>query len=193
MTTHHIAKPDETIRKIVSAAFPQYKGRTFKLCTDIPTRLTSYWSGGSKDYYCFYELATGKALEVASNHPFFEADRPRDLELLPPGLVLVKHSISMGKDTGITIYANAVDLTPMLPEKAELGEDERTVLSYTRSYKSSYAGIKNYRFHEARERTGITLERWEAAKASLIDRKLLNKRGAITASGRNALGDSMYV
>ena len=193
MATHHIAKPDETIRKIVLATFPQYKGRTFKLCTNIPSHLTSYWSGGSKDYYCFYELSTGKALEIVSNHPLFEKDRPRDLELLPAGLVLVKNSISMGKDMGITIYVNGADLAPMLPEKAELAEDERTVLSYTRSYKSSYAGIKNYRFVEACNRTGITEERWENAKTSLIARKLLNKRGAITASGKNALGDKMYV
>jgi len=193
MATHHIDKPDEMIRKIVSAAFPSYTGRKFKLSTDVPKNLTSYWSGGSRDYYCFYELSTGKVLDVESNHPFFEANRPRHLEQLPPGVVLVKHSISMGKDMGITIYANTGDLAPMLPEKAEITEDERVVLSYTRSYKSSYAGIKNYRFHEAEQHTGITLERWEKAKTSLITRKLLNKAGAITPAGRNALGDSRYV
>lgn len=193
MATHHIDKPDEMIRRIVSATFPDYGGRKFKLCTDIPKRLSSYWSGGSRDYYCFYELATGKVADVASNHPFFEADRPSYLKQLPSGFLIVKHSISMGKDMGITIYANAGDLTPMLPEKAEVSEDERIVLSYTRAYKSSYAGIKNYRFHEARRHTGITEGRWGTAKNSLISKKLLNKRGAITPSGRNALGDSPYV
>lgn len=193
MSTYHIDKPDGMIRKVVAAAFPNYTGRKFKLCTDIPKNLTSYWSGGSRDYYCFYELATGKILEVESNHPFFEADRPCRLEKLPAGILVVKHSISMGKDMGITIYANSSDLSPMLPAKTDINEDERIVLSYTRAYKSSYAGIKNYRFHEAKEKTGITWERWEQAKIVLISKKLLNARGAITPAGRNALGDTPYV
>lgn len=188
MSTHHIEKPDATVRKIVNATFPSYKGRKFKLSTDIPSRLNSYWNGGSRDYFSFYELSTGKVLDVGSNHPFFEAGKPRDLEELPPGIVIVKHSIFCGKDMGITIYANASDLAPMIPPKAELTPHEKVVLKYTRSLKSSYAGIKNYRFHEAKRKTGIKLDEWEAAKAALIEKKLLNKRGAITAAGRNAIG-----
>jgi hypothetical protein len=187
MSTHWIDKPDETIRKIVNATFPSYKGRKFQLSTDIPTRLDSYWSGGSRSFYSFYELNTGKVLDVGSNHPFFEAGKPRELETLPPGIVIVKHSIFCGKDMGITIYANSGDLAPMLPPKVELTQNEKIVLEYTRSLKSSYAGIKNYRFHEAKREKGICLEEWEAAKAALIERKLLNKRGAITPAGRNAL------
>jgi len=133
-------------------------------------------------------LSTGKVLDVDSNHPFFEAGKPRDLEELPPGIVIVKHSIFCGKDTGITIYANANDLTPMLPEKTELTPHEKTVLEYTKSYKPSYAGIKNFRWHEANRDTKISLNEWETAKTKLIERKLLNKRGAITPAGRNALG-----
>ena len=56
----------------------------------------------------------------------------------------------------------------------------------TCSLKSSYGGVSNYRFHEARRYTGITAERYEAAKASLIARKLLNKAGAVTVEGQNA-------
>lgn len=188
MSTHWIDKPDETLRKIIAATFPSYRGRKFKLSTDIPTRIDSYWSGGSKSSFSFYELSTGKVLDVASNHPFFEAGNPRELDGLPPGIILVKHSIFCGKDMGITVYANSGDLTPMLPPKAELTPHEKTVLEYTRSLKSSYAGIKNYRFVEAKRSTGIKLEEWEAAKATLIEKKLLNKRGAITPAGRNAIG-----
>ena len=190
----YIDKPDESIRRIVKATFPNYKGRTFKLSTSIPSRLTSYWSGGSKDYYCFYELATGKTMSVETNHPFFNKNAPRELENLPKGIVIVNHTKSCGKDIGITIFANKEDLTPMLPPKQEVSEDETIVLQFTRGYKSSYQGISNYRFHEATLRTSITEERWEKAKASLITKKLLNKRGAITAAGKNLVGDRwMYV
>jgi len=118
----------------------------------------------------------------------FEAGKPRDLEALPPGIVIVKHSIFCGKDTGITIYANANELVPLLPAKAELTSHENTVLTFTRSYKSSYAGVSNYRFYEASRATGIKIDEWNAAKAALIERKLLNKAGAITPAGRNAVG-----
>jgi hypothetical protein len=186
MSTHWIDKPDETIRKIVNSTFPSYRGKKFKLSTDVPSRLDSYWDEGSRDYFSFYELSTSKVLDVGSNHPFFEAGKPRDLESLPPGVVIVKHSIFCGKDMGITIYANAGDLAPLLPEKLELTPHEKTVLEYTRTYKSSYAGISNYRFHEAHRSTGIKSDEWEAAKEQLIEKKLLNKAGAITPAGRNA-------
>jgi len=185
---YHIDKPDETIQKIVKATYPDYRGRKFRLSTSIPSRLDSYWSGGSRSYYAFYELATGKTFSVSSNHPLFEKHNPRDLDGLPDGIVLVKHSIFCGKDMGITIYANPAQLTPLLPPKQEVSENERIVLYYTRSLKSSYAGIKNYRFHEAHREKGISQEDWDSAKQSLIGRKLLNKAGAITPAGRNALG-----
>ena len=56
MKIYNIDKPDETIRKIVQAAFPDYSGKKFKLSTSIPSRLDSYWDGGSRDYYAFYHL-----------------------------------------------------------------------------------------------------------------------------------------
>lgn len=189
METFYIDKPDKTISKIVNATFPSYRGRKFKLSTNIPSKLNSYWSGGSKDEFVFYELSTGKILNVNSNHPLFETKNPRDLGKLPNGLVIVKHSIFCGKDMGITIYVNKEDLTPMLPEKIELTKNEKVVLKYTRSYKSSYAGIKNYRFYEANRELGISLEEWEKAKRNLIEKKLLNKRGAITSAGRNACNE----
>jgi len=88
---------------------------------------------------------------------------------------------------GLTIYVHPSNLAKLLPKPAELTRHERTVLGYTARLKSSYGGISNYRFHEAHERTGITLAEWDAAKQSIIGKKLLNKRGAITTQGRNAL------
>ena len=185
---HYIDRPDETLKRICSVAFPEWRGKKIKLDTDIPSQLNSYWDGGSKDTYVFVELATMKTAHLSSNHPFFEKDKPRDLNMLPIGMILVKHSIFCGKDAGITIYANAGDLVPLLPAKIELTDDENAVLYFTRVYKSSYAGIADYRFHEASWH-GITKERWETAKMSCVSKGLLNKAGAITASGKNAALD----
>jgi len=183
---HYIDRPDATVKAIVAASFPGYRGRKIALSTDVPKRLSSYWDGGSRDSFAFVELATGKAASVHSNHPFFEKGQPSELEALPAGFVLVMHSICCGKDCGITIYANADQIMPLLPAAtSELSADEKRVLYYTRSLKSSYAGISNYRQHES----GLSVEVWNAAKDSLISKGLLNKAGAITSSGKNACPD----
>jgi len=185
---YYISKTDPLIREIIRKTFPDYRGNKISISTDIPSRLDSYWDGGSRDYYAFCSLDEKKVLPVSSNHPLYEAKNPRVLKRLPERLILVRRSFFCGKDSGITIFANASDMTKFLPENNNnLSGDEKTVLEFTSGLKSSYAGISNYRFHEARARRGITLERWNEAKASLIQKKLLNKAGAITPDGRNAL------
>lgn len=52
-----------------------------------------------------------------------------------------------------------------------------------------YLQPKDYRFQTAQEYTKITREDWDAAKANLISRGMLNKAGAITVDGRNAVAD----
>ena len=184
---YHIDKPDETIRNIVNTTFPSYKGRTYTLSTNVPSQLNSYWDGGSKDSYIFYELSTGKTFHVATNHPFFERENPRDLKALPPGVILVCHSIFCGKDMGITIYADEMSLAPLLPPKTDVTDDERIVLTYTARLKNTYGGETNIRYRNAKRDTGISPERWNAAKSQLIGKGLLRKNGAITPQGRNAI------
>jgi len=189
---YYISKTDPLIKEIIRRTFPEYKGRKIRISTDIPSRLDSYWDGGSRDYYAFCSLDEKKAFSVPSNHPLYEGKNPRTLKRLPERILLVRQSIFCGKDLGITIFVNESDMTKFLPENNNnLPEDEKTVLEFTSGLKSSYAGISNYRFYEARASRGITLERWNEAKASLIQKKLLNKAGAITPNGRNALNQNI--
>ncbi len=95
----------------------------------------------------------------------------------------------MGKDHGITIYVNPENISKMLPPAEETPWEEKVVLSATRSLKSSYGGIKDYRFYEASRETGITKPEWDKAKESLINKGMLNKSGAITDKGRNVIGN----
>lgn len=186
---HYIDKPDTTIQKIVRATFPNYRGKKFCISDSPPSRLNSYWDGGSRDYYAFYHLDTGKTYGIGSNHPCFEANNPRELETLPERIVVVEHSILQGKDMGITIYANKIDMTPMLPPKQEYSEHEITVLFYTSALKNSYGGETNIRFTKASRTTGITQDEWNTAKQSCIIKGLLKKNGGITPNGRNAIED----
>ena len=103
----------KSVKHIISATFPRYKGRKVFLepAEKAPKELRSYWDGGSKDSYAFYNLDTKQTLMVHTNHPFFEPGQPSRLEGLPPHIVLVEHTIFCGKDCGITLYGN---LNPLL-------------------------------------------------------------------------------
>jgi hypothetical protein len=61
------------------------------------------------------------------------------------------------------------------------------VLLATAGLKPSYGGDGDFRFHEAHRRRGIGREAWDTAKAECIAAGWLNKAGAITPRGRNAI------
>ena len=103
----------KSVKPIITATFPNYAGRKVFLrpAQQAPKELRSYWDGGSKDSYAFFNLDTKEVLAVHSNHPFFEANQPSKLRELPAHIVLVEHSIFCGKDCGVTLYGN---LAPMI-------------------------------------------------------------------------------
>jgi len=195
MSTYHLSARDDGIRPIVRAAFPDYNGTKARIRAFTgPRCVNSYWDGGSRSYFALVRLADGQSLGLPTSHPYFNRQPDGspmgalELRELPPGIVLVEHSIFCGRDTGITVHVRPDNLDQLkLPDAPQLAADERIVLQATRSFKASYGGISNYRLHEARREHGITRDRWDTAKAALIGRKLLNRAGAITNAGRNAL------
>ena len=102
------------LKKLIAETYPDYKGRKFFISTNVPNDLSSYWDSGSRDYYCFADLVTGQIKEVGSNHPAFEPNKPRTLNGLPSGMLLVKRSIFMGQESGITVYCNESDIPKSL-------------------------------------------------------------------------------
>lgn len=186
---YYIDTPDEIMRGIVAKSFPGYAGRKFSISTTPPLRLTSCWDGGSRNDYVAYHLSSQRALPVGENGGLGSGAAISCETGIPAGWLLVEHRIFCGRDMGITIYAAPETLAPMLPAKVEVDADVRTVLFATRSLKSSYAGDGQYRFTEAKRMTLITRERWDVAKVKATELGLLDKRGAITAAGKNAISD----
>jgi hypothetical protein len=190
----HVGMGDATIRRIVKAGFPGYKGRTVQVrVTEGPLDLRSYWDGGSRTTFAFVRLDTLKTAQMPPQSAFDAPIGGADAFKLVPGVVVVEHRISCGRDAGICINAHPADANhaALSAPKVDLTRAQRIVLVATRSYKSSYAGRKEYRFHEARQQTRITRAEWDTAKGACIASKLLNKRGAITDAGRNAV-DGMW-
>jgi hypothetical protein len=194
--TIHLDKPDAFTASILRSAFPDYTGRKFKLAvhgSDSPFRLSgNYWDGGSRSYYAFVNLENGRAMSIGGTHPVFEG--PEREGVIPANVAIVEHSIFCGKDSGLTVHISELSAAPLLPAVTELSRHEQIVLVATRGLKSSYNGISDYRCHKARETTGISKAEYEAAKLELVTKGMLDKRGSITASGRNAVSEinSLY-
>lgn len=170
--------------RIVAAAFPSYRGNKFQLSYADSVHVNNLWSGGSKEDTVFVRLDTMQVYRPPDTYGAGAQETP-----VPEGVVVVQHVMFTGTDLGIrfVVPRSAARLFP-LPE-ADVNRDELIVLEATRSLKSSYGGVSDYRFREAHQETGITRERWDAAKVTLIGKAMLNKAGAITAAGRTAAGN----
>ena len=156
------------------------------------------WDGGSRTSYRAIDLATGQ--DIAPTLATFQNSSPwnsarKDIEVkLSPGQAVVAHVMFQGKDLGLRFYVHPSNVNAFaIEETPDLDPVERIVLIATRSFKSSYAGKDRYDMATDDLRwkdpdNVPTREQWETAKASLIDAGMLNKRGAITTKGKNAIG-----
>lgn len=188
MTTY-LKRTDPTVDAIITAAFPCFTGQDIAAEVQDTVRFTgTEWDEGNKRDYAVVRLWDRKVERIPSECYGDPSAFHRSSHTIPQGFVVVCWA-RYGLRQNIRIMGPAANITPMLAAPVELTADERLVLVATRSRKSSYAGVKNYRFVEARRAKGITLERWESAKASMITRGFLNRAGAITVEGRNAVGN----
>jgi hypothetical protein len=174
----------------VRRAYPEYTGRRIAVVVQPnPINVQSYWDSGSRSYSKFIRLdGSSDTVTVPDQSPFDAPVQGADHVQLVPGLACVEHIYFLGKQH-VRVHVHPDNAPKFLPAPIELSEDEKIVLAYTRSLKASHSGITNFRFVRANQRKGITLERWNAAKTILIGKGLLNKAGAITNEGRNAIGD----
>jgi len=179
------------VQEIAHIAFPDYRGKKFKIDMFTgPMNLISNWDGGSRNSYVIVNMATGKTSEIPESGTPQSHPGGAKLDKLPQGFAIVKHTIFSGKDLGITIYVNSENMAKLLPQTEEISWSEKVVLTATRSLKSSYGGIPNFRFREANRDTGISEQEWNQAKESLIQKGMLNRAGSITDKGRNSIGNT---
>ncbi len=181
-STIHLDATNEVAKKLTALAFPNYSGRKFKVQVVSEShqfeQLNTLAEGGSWGEYVLINLAHGTYKKLVS----------RGFECIPTfnlveNVILLEHSYFCGKDSGITIYVTSANAAQLLPAHVELTVTEKKVLEATRSFKSSYAGIKNYRQQES----GLSLTVWNETVEILKNKGLLAKNGAITPSGRNAI------
>ena len=169
-----------------------YSGKKFKavVCETmtIPA-CAGLWEGGSRDVYTAIDPSSGRKVRVSSDAAPWDRSRGDNKVTLSPEFLVVKHSMFQGKDLGLTFYVHPAIAAKMLPAPVELTDYEKLVLSATASYKSSYGGRDRYQMARDDNRGNLfpTRDEWERCKTSLVAKGLLNKAGAITVAGRNAV------
>jgi hypothetical protein len=185
----------QNVKHVIAKLFPEYKGRRDVYLMEVESVKLSgtYWDSGSRSSYAAFEPISEKVIALPRFDPpqFGGPVNPPPVPLSDgQGHYIVVAERHMGAFEYITLYVHPDNALKFLPAPVELSLAQRVVLIHTRSLKSSYAGISDYRFYEAHERTGITRQAWDAARADLIALGYLNKAGAITADGKNAVGDA---
>jgi hypothetical protein len=185
--TVYLDKLEGIAAKIAVSAFPGYKGKRFKIATaSCFSPNLNHWEGGTRTYQVLISRRGERRQVPECGTMFVGSHGPIDI---PPGFLIIEHSIFCGKDMGLTFLIRPDELdTLALPAPVDLTDDERTVLLYTRSRKSSYAGRDRQQMAWD-DGKRISPETWKVTQDALIAKGLLTKSTAITAKGLNAVSD----
>lgn len=174
-----------------------YAGKMFQACVTsegyVPVD-AGLWDGGSRTTYALVEIATGRAVPFPGQTSAPGDARRQELRFeIPAGYCVREHVIFCGKDLGLRFSVRPEDAAPLLPKPVDLSHVERLVLMATAGFKASYGGKDRYQMTAdslSYRRDAVMPSRadWDAAKVALAARGMLDKRGAITVAGRNAIG-----
>ena len=118
MNNHTIKLASKQYKKLVTATFPDYRGR--KVAIEFTDKLTFHdvnWGGGTKNTYRFIR-ADGAQTSLPTPAPWVNPFEGLTVDL-PLDVLVVEHSVFCGHDMGIRIYANPCHLPKWLPEATQ--------------------------------------------------------------------------
>lgn len=101
--TRPVSKSHPLVKRVLAATFPEYRGRKVRVVEyDRPRLWTVCWDEGSRDTVRLIDLTRGVAT-LRSGAPWTNPEGVLARVDQPEGSLLVVHSISCGRDVGITI------------------------------------------------------------------------------------------
>lgn len=107
------------VERVIRAAFPSWRGRKVRIAAcERLTLQDMYWSGGSRSEYVAVNIATmqaGSPSQQTRNPPQFGGPRVTPEVEIPPGCVIVEHSIFCGKDAWVRLHVHPSNMPAMLP------------------------------------------------------------------------------
>lgn len=183
MRRNPYAKTDDTIRKIMHAAFPEFAGKQVQITPHSGRiNLTSYWDEGSKKEFAFVRLPDFKSAPIPTQSPYDPAiPGLKDYQMIP-GVLVVEWSYLRGKRTTPIIHTHPDNFNQVaLPAPAvELTFVQALALLVSRMYKGGY------RLDEFNRFVGLGKAAFEKARAELVAMGLLTANNALTVEGKNA-------
>jgi hypothetical protein len=101
-----VSKGSRGIKEILTACYPEWKGRKVSVRVATSYTMSDYWDGGSRCYIKAYSLTENKAVDpsLLAQNPYNTAAHSE--VSIPCDVLLVEHHIFCGKDAGVTIYAH---------------------------------------------------------------------------------------
>jgi hypothetical protein len=173
--TYRVDRPQ--VEAIIRGTFPQYTGHMLRVesCESVEVTHTK-WRNGTRNHYMACEL-DGAHIQLTV--------RDGDEIELRPGACVVCRSIVESREAGLTFYVHPSDVNSIVPPTPVLTQYERIVLRASRKPRASYKDRYELAVNEFA--VSLTREQWNTAENSLIAKRLLSSRGAITNYGRNAL------
>ena len=114
METFKLSRKDPTIRRICESL--SYNGRKIHLEVEREVTLYgTYWDGGSRSSYSAHRIADGASIALPQyDPPQFGGPRIAPKLTIPEGVLIVRHSIFCGKDSGLAIFVRPDNVTPLL-------------------------------------------------------------------------------
>ena len=101
--TFALSRSNPMVKRILVASFPDYQGRKIKaVIWDQPLHLQLFWAEGSRDQVVLIDWEREQIGRLNCPSPW--ANGACDPLEIPPQAILVVHSISVGRDVGITFY-----------------------------------------------------------------------------------------
>jgi hypothetical protein len=185
--------PEWIHRAVASAS----RGRSIRPVVHVYPVESVNVGGSAGEHHFYHNDLTGETMSLRSGWSENLISSPPIQQALAEGLhAPIKPGQSYLQVTNLAIYGGGDNYsvewyvhpsdTPKVlpPTTHDLTEDEKLLLQCTKSYKSSYQNIRDYRGYEAR-RKGMK-GRPDDVRASLRAKGLMDNRNALTIAGRNA-------
>ena len=188
MSTTILSVKDASVKQILSLVSLHKPVKEVQAIVSETIEFTgTNWDSGYKREYTVVDLTTMRVVPVPNQpSPWHQTQLHSDTHNINPGYAVVVWQWA-GTRHWVEIWGHPQTVSGLITKTPELSRDEMIVLCCTRSYKSSYGGIPQYRQYMAMGK-GMSSIVWEETKQKLIERKLLNKAGALTIDGKNAIG-----
>jgi hypothetical protein len=98
-------KQTQLVKKLAQLAFPDYKGRKFRVTVKTRYYMQNYWDGGSRNYCVAVNLGSGQLFispDASTQTPWNSA--ANSSFDIPQHVGILERCIFQGKDCGITLY-----------------------------------------------------------------------------------------